>query len=156
MGGGLKRLPWVGGPSPAKKAPSVGFVYFCVPHETQRLARTTKQLGRQALALPEVGSIAPLAAFQAIFFLSVYNFYISSTLLFFLFSLFPCCYSLALFLAFLFSLIMWLIKTQILTQSTRVFCSVGQVFIYLLGVYRQKLISFFQLLRRTSLFIKYF
>lgn len=43
MGGGLKRLPWVGGPGPAKKAPSVGFVYFCVPHDTERLAERTKQ-----------------------------------------------------------------------------------------------------------------
>lgn len=50
----MKRLPWVGGPSPAKKAPSVGFVYFCVPHETQRLAPTTEAAGGR-----EVGPFSP-------------------------------------------------------------------------------------------------
>lgn len=79
MGGGLKRLLWVGGPSPAKKAPSVGFVYFCVPHKTQHLAQTTKQPGRQALALPEVGSIAP-ALLLSVYLLCVYNFSIPTIL----------------------------------------------------------------------------
>lgn len=42
----------MGGLSPAKNAPSVGFVYFYIPHETQRLAQTTK-------AAREAGARAP-------------------------------------------------------------------------------------------------
>lgn len=60
----------MGGPSPAKKALSVGFVYFCVPHEMQHLVQRTKQSGRQAPALP--GQLD--SAFQSIAFPSVNNF----------------------------------------------------------------------------------
>lgn len=31
----------MGGPGPAKKAPSVGFVYFCIPHETKKKQKKT-------------------------------------------------------------------------------------------------------------------
>lgn len=44
----MKRLPWVGGPSPAKKAPSVGSVYFCVPHENTSAPGSNDKASREA------------------------------------------------------------------------------------------------------------
>lgn len=68
----MKRLPWVGGPIPAKKTPSVGSVYFCVPHEN-----TSAWLQRQSI---QGGSARPRSQRSAQFM---------PPLLFKLYSFFP-------------------------------------------------------------------
>lgn len=89
----MKRLPWVGGLSPAKKAPSVGFVYFCVPHETQAPGSNDRAAREAGTRTPRGRLDRTLSASQAKLCLSVYNFSISTVLLFFSSFCSHCCFS---------------------------------------------------------------